>query len=375
MRDERLSQLAKTLVHHSIEVKIGERVMVTGHQIAKPLIREIIKEIYAADGVPFVELRDDEIDVHLAEFATKEQAEIQKEWYAKQLEDVQSFIHIRAEENDATLSELASDAMKLYGEVFKEIDHKMVNERKWVLLDYPTPAAAQKAKMGTLTYQDYLFEVCSLDYKRMAEKQQPLFDLMEKTDQVKIIAPGTDLSFSILNIPTIASHGKKNIPDGEVFTSPVKESVNGIISFNTPCSYQGITFHNVKLTLEKGKIVHAEADQTDKLNEILNLDEGARYIGEFAIGLNPLINHPVGNTLFDEKINGSIHFTPGQAYDNADNGNRSMIHWDMVLILRKEFGGGELYFDGQLIQKDGVFVTDDLIDLNPENLNQKEIVR
>jgi len=325
--------------------------------------------------VPFVELRDDEIDVHLAEFATKEQAEIQKEWYAKQLEDVQSFIHIRAEENDATLSELASDAMKLYGEVFKEIDHKMVNERKWVLLDYPTPAAAQKAKMGTLTYQDYLFEVCSLDYKRMAEKQQPLFDLMEKTDRVRIVAPGKDLSFSILNIPTIASHGKKNIPDGEVFTSPVRESVNGVISFNTPCSYRGITFHNVKLTLEKGKIVHGEADQTDKLNEILNLDEGARYIGEFAIGLNPLINHPVGNTLFDEKINGSIHFTPGQAYDNADNGNRSMIHWDMVLILRNEYGGGELYFDDQLIQKNGVFMTDELLDLNPENLNQKEAVR
>ena len=375
MRDERLSKLAGTLVNHSIEVQNKEKVMITGNHIAKPLMRELINEVYKAGGIPFVEFRDDEIDVHLAQHASREQAETQLKWYESKLEDIQSFIYIRAEENDATMSELPSSALKLFGDVFKDIDQKMINERKWVLLDYPTPAAAQKAQMGTLSYEDYLFEVCSLDYKRLAEEQKPLFELMEKTDRVRLVSPGTDLSFSILHIPTIASHGKRNIPDGEVFTAPVKDSVNGKISFNTPCTYRGITFQNVTLTFENGKIIHAESDQNEKLNELFDLDEGARYIGEFAIGLHPLIHQPVGNILFDEKIHGSIHFTPGQAYENANNGNESMIHWDMILILREDYGGGEIYFDDRLIQKNGVFVAEELIGLNPENLlNEKERV-
>ncbi len=226
-----------------------------------------------------------------------------------------------------------------------------VNNRRWVLLNYPTPALAQKAKMSTAKFTDFLFQVCSVDYDKMASAQKHLKDLMEKTDQVQLKGPGTDLTFSIKGIPAIPCAGEANVPDGEVFTAPIRNSVNGRITFNTPCPYRGFTFHNVSLVFEEGKIIEATADQTEKLNDILNTDEGARYIGEFAIGMNPYIQHPMGDILFDEKIDGSLHFTPGQAYEEADNGNRSSIHWDMVLIQRPEYGGGEIYFDGVLFEK------------------------
>ncbi|TLS36051.1 aminopeptidase [Pseudalkalibacillus caeni] len=373
MKDVRLVQLAKTLVNHSIELQETEKVMISGSNIAKPLIKEVIREVYRVGGVPFLDLREEDMMVEIAKKATRDQLEVEKGWYAKKVEDVDAFIHIRAEENDAEMSDIPSEVLQMAGEVMQEVDQVMINQRKWVLINYPTPAAAQKARMSSEKFEDYLLEVCSLDYKKLAEAQKALQELMENTDKVRIVAPDTDLSFSIKDIPKVASHGKRNVPDGEIFTSPVKESVNGTISFNTPCPYRGVTFNNVSLTFKDGKIVDAVADETEKINEIFDLDEGARYIGEFAIGLNPLINKPMGEILFDEKINGSIHFTPGQAYENADNGNRSMVHWDMVLILREEYGGGELYFDDQLVQKNGKFVIDSLKQLNPEEFLKEPV--
>lgn len=175
--------------------------------------------------------------------------------------------------------------------------------------------------------------------KKWSKAQQPLKELMERSDRVRIVSPGTDLTFSIKGIPAVKCAGENNIPDGEVFTAPVKDSVNGTITYNTPCPYRGTVFNNVSLTFKDGKIVEATADNSDKINEIFETDEGARFVGEFAIGVNPMILHPMGDILFDEKIAGSIHFTPGEAYEDADNGNRSSVHWDMVLIQRPEYGG------------------------------------
>jgi aminopeptidase len=155
------------------------------------------------------------------------------------------------------------------------------------------------------------------------------------------------------------------VPDGEVYTAPVKNSVNGKITYNTPSPYQGIFHQQVSFTFKDGKIIEATSDQTDKLNEVLDTDEGARYIGEFALGLNPAIKEPMGNILFDEKIRGSLHFTPGDSYDETENGNSSSVHWDLVLIQRPEYGGGEIYFDDVLIRKDGIFVINELKGLNP----------
>jgi aminopeptidase len=188
--------------------------------------------------------------------------------------------------------------------------------------------------------------------------------LMEKTDRVEIKGPGTDLRFSVKRIPAIICGGDRNIPDGEVFTAPVKNSVEGHVTFNAPTIYQSTNFDGIRLEFRAGKVVEATSNQTAKLNTILDSDPGARYIGEFSLGFNPHILQPMRDILFDEKIAGSFHFTPGQAYEEADNGNRSQVHWDMVNIQRPDYGGGEIYFDGKLIRRDGEFLPKQLRALN-----------
>jgi aminopeptidase len=207
-----------------------------------------------------------------------------------------------------------------------------------------------------------------MDYARMARAMTPLAKLMQRTDRVHLKGPGTDLTFSIKGIGAKKCEGTRNIPDGEVFSCPAKFSGNGTIQFNTPTLYSGTKFENVRLELKDGKIVNATANNTKRLNEILDTDAGARYIGEFSLGFNPYILNPMCDILFDEKIAGSLHFTPGQAYEDCGNGNKSAIHWDMVLIQRPEWGGGEVWFDGKLIRKDGKFLPKELRGLNPEHL-------
>ena len=243
-----------------------------------------------------------------------------------------------------------------------------VNKTKWVILRWPTPSMAQQAMMSTESFEDFFFRVCTQDYSRMTEGMAALEALMTATDRVELKGPNTDLRFSIKGIGAVACGGRHNIPDGEVFSCPVKDSVEGEITYNAPTVYQGTSFDNIHLRFEKGKIVHADGTNAGRLNEILDSDAGARYIGEFAIGFNPHILEPMRDILFDEKIAGSFHFTPGQAYEEADNGNRSQVHWDMVQIQRPEYGGGEIWFDGELIRKDGLFVKDELKKLNPEYL-------
>jgi aminopeptidase len=227
---------------------------------------------------------------------------------------------------------------------------------------------AQLANMSTEAFEDFYFDVCNLDYAKMDRAMDPLQWLMSKTDKVRIVAPGTDLTFSIKGIGAQKCSGERNIPDGEVYSCPVRDSVNGTIAYNTPSVYNGFTYENIKFTFENGKIVEATANDTDRINALLDSDDGARHIGEFSLGFNPYILHPMKDTLFDEKIAGSLHFTPGQAYEVTDNGNRSSIHWDLVLIQRPEYGGGEVYFDDVLIRKDGLFVIPELEGLNPDSL-------
>jgi len=275
-----------------------------------------------------------------------------------------------ADENDSEYSDVPTEIKVMQARVGRPVSNLIVNTKQWVLLNYPTPSLAQKAKMSLEQFEDFLLDVCLVDYSKMNEAMKNLKALMERTDKVHITGPGTDLTFSIKGLQAIPCAGDCNIPDGEVFTAPVRESVNGIIQYNTPSPYQGTVFNNVKLEFKDGKIINATADNdVERLNEIFNTDEGARYVGEFAIGVNPLIKHPMGDILFDEKIDGSLHFTPGQAYEGeADNGNRSAIHWDLVLIQREEYGGGSIYFDDVLIRENGRFVLPELECLNPENL-------
>jgi aminopeptidase len=230
---------------------------------------------------------------------------------------------------------------------------------------------AQLAGTSTEAFEDFYFDVCTLDYRRLQPGMKALKALLERTDRVEIKGPGTDLRFSIKGIPAVICGGDRNIPDGEVFTAPVKDSVEGHVSFNAPTIYQGTSFDGIRLDFRRGKIVEATSNEPKKLNDILDSDAGARYIGEFSLAFNPRILQPMRDILFDEKIAGSFHFTPGQAYEEADNGNRSQVHWDMVSIQRPEYGGGEIYFDGKLVRRDGEFLPKQLRSLNRSSWTKK----
>ncbi|TVY07624.1 aminopeptidase [Paenibacillus cremeus] len=370
MLDPRLERLADVLVNYSTRVQPGENVLVEAFGIDNALVRAIVQKIHSAGGRPFVNLRDHQVIRELVKEATEEQMKTWAEFDAAQMSMMQAYIGVRGGSNIYELSDVPDQKMKLYNALYNHKVHSnlRVKKTKWVVLRYPTSSMSQLASMSTEAFEKLYFDVCTMDYSRMSKAMDALVDLMNKTDKVRLTAKGTDLTFSIKNIPAIKCAGEMNLPDGEVFTAPVRDSVNGVISYNTPSPYNGFVFDNVQLRFENGKIVEATSNDTDRINKIFDTDEGARYIGEFAIGVNPFIQEPMKDILFDEKIDGSFHFTPGQSYDEAYNGNVSSIHWDMVVIQRPEYGGGEIYFDDKLIRKDGRFVIPELECLNPENL-------
>lgn len=365
--EEEIKKLSKTIVQYSLNVKKNERVLIESGIEAKPLILELVKEITSVKGVPIVRIQDSLIQAELLKnikrVGIKEIAS-QKKYDVKHFD---CFIKIRTTHNDFEGKDIPSKTIGKIGKLTSKSDDIRINQRRWVLLNYPTNLDAFKAKMPTLKFQEYAFRVMNVDYKKMCEKANVLKKIMERTDQVHMIGPNTDITFSIKGIPAVPCCGNSNIPDGEVYTAPVKDSVNGTITFNTPCPYQGKVFTGVSLTFQNGKIIKATCNENEKeLNEIFDIDEGARYIGEFSFGLNPEVKEPMGDILYDEKIIGSIHFTPGRCYKDAYNGNDSVIHWDMVWIQRSDYGGGEVYFDDVLVRKNGKFVLSELQDLNYE---------
>jgi len=370
MKDPRIQQLAKNLITHSINLQPGESVLIENIGLQRALVTALVKEVYAAKGKPFVVLKDQTIDRELLMGATKEHFEMVAHFEKNVMQEMDAYIGLRASHNTAELADVPLDRMKIFNEqVVKKVHlEQRVPSTKWVVLRYPNASMAQMAKMSVESFEDFYFDVCNLNYQKMDKAMDALCALMQKTDKVCINGPGTDLTFSIKGIASVKCAGQLNIPDGEIYTAPVLNSVNGTLTYNAPSPYNGFTFEKVKFVFKDGKIIEATANDSDKLNEVLNTDDGARYIGEFALGVNPYILHPMGDTLFDEKIDGSFHFTPGQAYETADNGNRSNIHWDLVCIQRQEYGGGEIYFDDVLVRQDGRFVLPELEQLNPENL-------
>ncbi|KAB7666778.1 aminopeptidase [Bacillus sp. B1-b2] len=370
MKDPRIDQLAKNLINYSIRLQKGEKVLIENFGLQKELVKALVREAYAVGGYPFVSLKDNDVNRSLLLGANEEQYSMMAEFEANVMSKMDAYIGLRAGDNINELADVPAEKMKIEGSTVGKKVHRdiRVPKTRWVVLRYPSASMAQLAKMSTDAFEDFYFNVCNLDYGKMDKAMDNLVELMNRTDKVHIIGPGTDLSFSIKDIPAIKCSGQMNIPDGEVYTAPVRDSVNGTLTYNTPSPYQGFTFENVSLTFENGKIVKATANDTERLNKVLDTDEGARFIGEFAIGVNPYILHPMQDILFDEKIDGSFHFTPGQCYDEAFNGNHSNIHWDMVNIQRPDYGGGEIYFDDVLIRKDGLFVLEELYSLNPDNL-------
>lgn len=367
--DPRYSKLAKTLCGHSAKIAQGEHVLLDLSETPAEMAEALIAEISARGAYPHAEICNPRINRALALAATPERLAVAAECALEKIKKMDAYIAIRGASNIFENSDVPQANMAKIAAAMKPAVDWRVNKTKWVVLRWPTPAMAQQAQMSSEAFEDFYFRVCTLDYGRMEEGMEAARRLMESADKVHITGPGTDLSFSIKSMPAIPCGGQYNIPDGEIFTAPVRDSVEGTVSYNAPTMYNGISFDSITLTFEKGKIVDASAGaKTAALKKILSSDEGASYIGEFAMGFNPHIVSPMRDILFDEKIAGSFHFTPGQAYENADNGNRSRIHWDMVCIQTPEWGGGEISFDGKVVRRDGLFVGEGIEKLNPQYL-------
>lgn len=365
MHDPRVDELAKQLVGYSVGLKKGEKLLIDLFDVPDSIGLALIQQARKKGGIPLLRVNHSRLTREMLKGATDDQYKILAKNLMGEMKDVDAYIAVRGSDNIAENSDVPAKQMGLAMKRLRPVMDHRVKKTKWCVLRWPSPSMAQQAEMSTEAFEDFYFKVCLLDYKGLVPAANALKRLMDKTDLVEIKGPGTDIRFSIKDIPALVSSGNYNIPDGEVFTSPVKDSAEGVISYNAPTIYQGIPFDSVKLTFEKGKIVKAESPGKNKeLNKILDSDAGARYIGEFALGYNSEIKHPMRDILFDEKIGGSFHFTPGQAYEDADNGNRSQVHWDLVCIQRNDYGGGEIFFDGKLVRKNGVFLPKNMAKLN-----------
>ncbi len=371
MIDPRMTQLADVLINYSCAVREGEKILIEAIDIPHEFTQALIAAAFDAGADPLVLLKSNAVHRALMMRGTASQWKTIAKVEKTQMQSVQCYLGVRGSVNVSELSDVAAGKQRLYESTVWNTVHReiRIKQTRWCVLRWPTASMAQMAEMSTEAFEDFYFNVCTLDYAKMSRAMKPLEKLMSRTDQVRLKGPDeTDLTFSIKGIGAIGCDGRLNIPDGEVFTAPVRNSVEGTIQFNCPTIYRGATHTDVRLVFRKGRVVEASSNATDHLNEVLNSDPGARYAGEFAIGFNPWCTRPMKDILFDEKIAGSIHFTPGACYDEASNGNKSAIHWDLVMRQTPEVGGGEIYFDGKLIRKDGRFVPKSLQGLNPENL-------
>jgi len=368
MTDPRFTKLARLLVNYSTRVTKGDRVLLDAIDVPDEFTIELMRAVRVAGGDPLVEVRHTRVNREILRGTNQKHASLIRDLDLVRMKKMQAYIAVRGAENISENSDVPSDRLALFSRVTRPVLNWRVSKTRWCVLRWPSPSMAQSAGMSTEAFENLYFNVCTMDYARMARAMVPLERRMKRANRVHLKSPGTNLTFSIKGIGAKMCKGDRNIPDGEVFSCPVKDSVNGVIQFNTPTIYAGTKFENVRLEFKGGKIIKATSNHTKRLNEILDTDAGARYVGEFSLGFNPYILNPMCDILFDEKIAGSLHLTPGQAYEVCDNGNRSAVHWDMVLIQRKDWGGGEVWFDGELIRKNGLFLPKELKGLNPDKL-------
>ncbi len=371
MPDPRWDALAEILINHSTRLQAGETVLIECFDLDDDTLPRLLVQKAARKGAfPLVETKDNRIVRELIRNASEGQMRAWGDYELHRMERVRAYIGLRGARNINEMADVPGEKMNLYNTHFLKPVHFecRIKRTKWCVLRLPTPSMAQQAGMSTEAFENFYFDVCNLDYPRLSKALRPLVARMEATREVHITGPETDLRFSIEGIPVVPCAGEMNIPDGEVFTAPVRDSIRGFVRFNTPTIYQGTSFDGVRLDFEGGKIIRADCAGGDvkKLRRIFESDAGAAYVGEWAIGCNPRVLHPMRDILFDEKIAGSFHLTPGNAYDEADNGNRSKIHWDLVQIQRPEYGGGTIAFDGVPIRADGRFVPEELQALDPE---------
>jgi len=378
MKDKRIETLAKSLINYSCELQKGEHIYIEIKGIdTLALGKECIRQATLVGGIPFWFYNDESLSRQFIKNADDEQLKEAASFHLEMMKRSSAYLGIRGSENPFDLADIPSEQMKKYNALFYRPVHleQRVRFTRWCVMRYPNNAMSQLAQLPQEVFEEFYFDVCNVNYAKMSGAMEPLKALMEKTDKVRIVGPqDTDITFSIKDIKVVKCDGHRNIPDGELYTAPVRNSINGVIHYNTPSLYEGTVFEDIRFEFENGKIVKATCKSNEeKMNNILNTDPNARYVGEYAIGLNPMIKNAMKDTLFDEKIGGSIHLTPGCCYDEAPNGNKSDIHWDLVLIQTPEHGGGEIYFDDELIRKDGKFTDSSLEDgFTAENLRSED---
>ena len=367
--ESQMVKLAKLLVNYSVALQKGEKILlIAENDNAFPLTRTIIEEVYRVGGQPFVDILDERVERALYLGTTAERYEQMLAWDSLKYGAMDARILIKGTENASEYSDVPEEKKKLKSIYWDQVIKDRFMPDRWCALRVPSSGMAQLAGMSTEAFTDFYYRICTIDYSKLYEAMEPLVRLMAATDKVRIVSPGTDLTFSIKSIPAVKSAGFGNIPDGELFTAPVKYSVNGVLTVNQPSEWLGVTYQDIRMEFKDGRIIKASANDSDRFNQVLDSDEGARYLGEFSFGLNPYIERPINITLFDEKICMSFHVAIGNSFPYASNGNKSAVHWDVISIQTPEFGGGEIWFDGRLIRKDGLFVLPELLGLNPENL-------
>ncbi len=366
--DPRIEKAAKTILHHSVRAQTGDKVLIHAVDRGDALVEALVKEAYDSKLVPFVELERTDVRRAILEGATGEQLAMMAKPSADLMTQMDCYVNIDAEENSSEFSNVSQDQMSLYTQYYRSQINAARKNLRWVSLTYPTVGMAQNADMSLSEFSDYYFQLMGMDYDKLEAAMLPMAERMRAADQVRIVAPGTDLTVSLKGFTALIAAGEHNLPDGEIASTPVRDSMNGTISFNIPSMHNGFLFKDIKLTFKDGKVVEAEANDTERFLKEISLDEGCRYIGEFSMGTNPYVNNPVHDTLFDEKMWGSMHMALGACYNfpGRDNNNRSCIHWDLILNHRPEYGGGEVWLDGELVRKDGLYVPKELQCLNPD---------
>lgn len=373
--DQQFTAFAAQLVNFCTKVQKGEQVIIHAHDVVpKQMILAIIRAVRQAGGnVADVWWDCWEFDSELLQLVDRRQLRIRGIGRLSQISAVDVNIILRGYSNMYAMRNVPNENAKAFNTgIEKQVKDERVSNTRWILTCWPTDVMANMAGMPTSDFESFFFSAVLFDYEKMSRAMEPLVQLIERTKEVHIIGPGdTDITFSIEGMSAVKCDGHRNIPDGEVYTAPVRNSVNGVIHYNTPTiTKEGREYGGLRFVVKEGKIIEATCESGDvgQLNKYLDTDEGARYFGEFSFGINPYITQAIKDTLFDEKIWGSFHLTPGQCYDLMPNGNDSAIHWDIVAIQQEDCGGGEIYFDNQLIRKNGIFTISQLEGLNPKQL-------
>jgi aminopeptidase len=365
--DLRDRELARTIVHYSLGVQPGERVLLDFRGVATlDLLRETVEAVTVAGGVPFPLVGDDSISARFLKSAREEQVESWGAVHETLMHEMHAYVRVNGTDNPFDTADLSDEARRWEREHYMSRVHLKlrVPKKKWVVLRYPGNSMAQQARMSRDAFADLYYRVCNFDYERFSRAMDRLKALMERTDSVRLTARDTDVTLSIRGIGVVKCDGRLNLPDGEVFTAPVRDSVEGVVTYNAGALYAGTAHDWIRLTFEKGKVVGIEAsNDVAKVEQTLATDAGASYLGEFSFGLHPHLHDAIRDTLFDEKIYGSFHTALGQCYDTAANGNRSAVHWDLVCIQTEKYGGGDVWFDGELVRRNGHWVHPDLRDV------------